>query len=91
MKKICAALIAMLFAVTVFSQRNEEVKKIVNEGIELHDKGDYEGAIKKYDEAIQIDPNDFDANYEKSYSLHAAKIYRLHQHVPVAFSKVCRP
>jgi tetratricopeptide (TPR) repeat protein len=41
----------------------------------LHDNGDYEGAIKKYDEALKIDVNDYDANYEKSMSLLYAKKY----------------
>jgi hypothetical protein len=58
-----------------FAQRNEEVKKLVEEGILLHDKGDYEGAIKKYDEALAIDKYDLDANYEKSYTCVSAKKY----------------
>jgi Tfp pilus assembly protein PilF len=75
MKKICFVLLMTFFALNLFAQDKEQVKKIVNEGIELHDKGDYAAAIRKYDEALQIDPDDFDANYEKSYSLFAAKNY----------------
>lgn len=60
-------------SVNSFAQ-NEIVAKLVKEGMALHDKGDYEGAIAKYDRALILDPNDFEANYEKSSScLYAGK------------------
>lgn len=65
----------LLTNIICFAQRNEQVKKLVEEGIVLHDKGDYEGAIKKYDEAIAIDKYDFNANYEKTFSCLSAKKY----------------
>ena len=57
------------------AQTNEAVLKLVKEGIALHDKGDYEGAISKYDVALVIDKDDYDANYEKSLSCLYAKRY----------------
>ena len=36
------------------AQTNEAVAKLVKEGIALHDKGDYEGAIAKYEAALVI-------------------------------------
>jgi len=55
--------------------QNRDVTKLVKEGIELHDKGDYEAAIKKYDEALAIDKTDYYANYEKSYTCYIIKRY----------------
>lgn len=51
------------------AQQNEIVTKLVKEGIALHDKGDYEAAIVKFDRALILAPDDFEANYEKSSSL----------------------
>src|SRR3989338_2719984 len=36
---------------------NQEVVKLVNQGIELHKKKDYEGAIQLFNEALSIEPN----------------------------------
>ena len=70
----------LFFIVTICSmlstaQQNSTVAILVKEGIELHDKGDYPAAIKKYDEALLIDKNDYDANYEKSLSCLYSKRY----------------
>src|SRR5947209_7764898 len=58
---------------SAFSQQNNEVKKLVEEGIQLRNKGDYSGSIKKYDEALALNKDDFDALYEKSFSYISAK------------------
>lgn len=42
---------------------------MVNEGVSLHDRGDFEGAIAKYDEALKADTDNFLALSEKAYSL----------------------
>lgn len=57
------------------AQRNEILIKLVDEGIALHDKGEYEAAIAKYERALILDPNDYEANYEKSSSCLFAKRY----------------
>lgn len=64
-KFITLALLSFHF-LTAVAQTDSDVKKLVREGIELHDKGDYDGAIKKYDEALTLNADDFDAAYEKS-------------------------
>ncbi len=74
MKKIISlALFAALILPAIAQQT--DVKKLVQEGIALHDKGDYEAAIKKYDEALKLNPEDFDAAYEKSMTCLYAKRY----------------
>jgi tetratricopeptide (TPR) repeat protein len=61
-------------AVSLAQQGTAEAIK--NEGVALHDKGDYEGAIRKYDEAIAKDNTYYLAYYEKSLSLYAAGRYQ---------------
>src|SRR5438876_10072055 len=75
MKKIFLAMFISLSFCFASAQNNDTVKTLVSEGIQLHDKGDYEGAIKKYDEALAIDKTDYNANYEKSFSCYMAKRY----------------
>lgn len=75
MKKLALTVIISAGFLFALSQSTENVKQLVREGIELHDKGDFEGAIRKYDEALKIDASDFDANYEKSLSMMYAKKY----------------
>jgi len=67
-KRFITALLLLSFLFSM-AQDKEEVSRLVSEGIALHDKGDFEGAIKKYDEALKIDKENFNALYEKSYSL----------------------
>ncbi len=58
----------LFFSLICNAQQNEIVAKLVKEGMALHDKGEYESAIAKFDKALMLDPNDFEANYEKSSS-----------------------
>ncbi len=69
MKKSILAGIMLLSFLFAVAQNNKEAAELVSEGIALHDKGDYEGAIKKYDDALKMDKDYFNALYEKSYSL----------------------
>lgn len=63
-------LISLLFCVTInFAQDKISAEKIVREGIEFHDKGDYKTAISKYDEALKLDSNNLIALAEKALSL----------------------
>jgi len=73
MRKIVFLLVGLFIFTTAFSQ--DEVKTLIQEGIELHDKGDYEGAIAKYDAALKLEPSNGKAMYEKSYSLIESKKY----------------
>jgi tetratricopeptide (TPR) repeat protein len=67
MGKVAILIFSLLFCITGFGQRELEEK--VNEGVKLHDKQDYTGAIRKYDEVLAVDSNHFNANYEKAFSL----------------------
>ncbi len=73
MRKIVFLLVGLFIFSNTFSQ--DEVKTLIQEGIVLHDKGDFEGAIAKYDAALKIDPSNGNAMYEKSYSLIEIKKY----------------
>jgi tetratricopeptide (TPR) repeat protein len=50
------------------SEISREQKAILQEGVSLHDQGDYDGAIKKYESVLQINPDAVDALYEMSFS-----------------------
>ena len=39
-----------------------------NRGVDYSDQGDYENAIKEYDEAIRLDPKNADAYFSYSWS-----------------------
>jgi outer membrane protein assembly factor BamD (BamD/ComL family) len=72
MKKII--LIGLMACINLFCfAQSEKVKQLVNEGIAMHDKGDYENALKKYDEAIAGDDGYLTALYEKSFTLNRMK------------------
>ncbi len=66
------ALITFAFFAIYFSaiaQNSEQVDKLIQQGLTLHDKGEYAEAIKKYNAALDLDKENFDASYEKSFSL----------------------
>lgn len=44
----------------------DEINRLVKEGIKLHDEGRFEEALAKYDSALAFDKNHYLANYEKS-------------------------
>jgi len=58
-----------------FGQNKEKAEKLVDEGIAYHDKGDYEGAISKYDKALELDKDNLYAMTEKAYSLLSLQKY----------------
>ena len=49
---------------------------VIDDGVALHDKGDYEAALRKYDEVIKNEPGNARAWYEKSYTLFIMKSYK---------------
>ena len=52
-----------------FSQ-SDKLSGLLNQGIALHDKGDFASAVKIYDNIIQLDSSYQAAYYEKSFSLY---------------------
>ena len=73
MRKIILSFFLIVFTAAAIAQTESDQK--INEGIELHDKGEYESAIRKYDEVLKSDPGNSRALYEKSYSLFHMKKY----------------
>ena len=74
-KQILLLVLPLLCNIVVFGQQKEAAEKLVDEGIAYHDKGDYEGAIAKYDKALQLDKDNLLALYEKAFSLLALQKY----------------
>jgi tetratricopeptide (TPR) repeat protein len=60
---------AMLELIGQASRAGSSSNAIVNEGIALHDKGDYAAALRKYDEAIVAWPQNSLAYYEIGYTI----------------------
>jgi len=58
-----------------FGQNKEEAEKLVNEGIAYHDKGDYKGAIVRYDKALELDEDNLLALAEKAMTLVSLQKY----------------
>jgi len=72
MKKIIGFLpLFILLCSGSFAQENN----FITEGIKMHDKGDYEGAIEFFKKALQSDKNSIHANYELASSYLALKDY----------------
>ena len=59
----------VLLGNNLFSQNKTAAEDLVMEGIELHDKGDYKGAIAKYEKALDLDKDNMFALSEKAFSL----------------------
>lgn len=58
----------------LFAQ-NDRAAALIQEGVELHDKRDYEGALKTYEEVLKIDKDNRDAIYEASVTCLSLKQY----------------
>ena len=51
-------------------------KRLINEGVALHDRGDYDGAIAKYEEVLRENPTNDLALYELAFSYQMKKDYK---------------
>jgi Tfp pilus assembly protein PilF len=69
MEKIIFLLLLIISGNILFAQNKEEAGKLVAEGVALHDKEDYNGAIVKYDKALDADVDNLIALAEKALSL----------------------
>jgi tetratricopeptide (TPR) repeat protein len=69
MRKIFLLLILTFIKIVTFAQNKEDAKKLVAEGVAYHDKGDYDGAITRYDKALELDKDNLVALSEKAMSL----------------------
>jgi tetratricopeptide (TPR) repeat protein len=75
MKKIILILMFPLLSSISIAQNKVDADKLVDEGVAYHDKGDYEGAISKYDKALELDKDNLLALTEKAFSLLSLKKY----------------
>ena len=84
---LLSTLIALLAFTSVIAQKIESPKltptpstdsqrRLINEGIALHDRGDYDGAIAKYQEVLRESPDNDWALYELAFSYQMKKDYR---------------
>ncbi|MEM0544023.1 tetratricopeptide repeat protein [Flavobacterium sp. j3] len=69
MKKTILILMFPLMCNISFGQNKADAEKLVDEGIPYHDKGDFDGAISRYDKALDLDKDNLLALSEKAYSL----------------------
>ncbi|WP_305952718.1 tetratricopeptide repeat protein [Emticicia oligotrophica] len=69
MKKAISIFSLALVSLFSFGQNKEAADKLCDEGIIYHDKGDYEGAIARYDQALELDKDNLYALGEKAFSL----------------------
>jgi Tfp pilus assembly protein PilF len=54
----------------------EKQAALIKEGIALHDQGNYDAAIARYEEVLKENPNNIEAIYEMSFSYAMKKDYR---------------
>lgn len=73
MKKALLLLAFPLLSTALWAQQKEEAEKLVSEGIAWHDKGNYDEAIRKYDQALLLDKDNLLALAEKAMSLVSLK------------------
>jgi Tfp pilus assembly protein PilF len=74
--RTCIIILLVIISLGSYAQAEDSASILINQGIALHDKGDYEGAIRLYDEVIGKDPNNYLALYEKSLSLYYSGKYQ---------------
>ncbi len=70
MRLFILALLIFTLGGPAFSQ-SDKLSELLNEGIALHDKGDFAKAVNIYDKIIQLDSSYQGAYYEKSFSLYS--------------------
>ncbi len=74
LKHILTFILSCIFASFISAQFT--VEGFVNEGIALHDNGQYKEAIEAYEKALAIDPNSALVNYEIALSYYVMGDYK---------------
>lgn len=69
MRKSILLLAFTLICFMSFAQNKEDAEKMVDEGVAWHDKGDYDAAIEKYNQALALDADNLLALSEKGLTL----------------------
>ena len=75
MKKLQPILLLffILFSTSLFAQRSEQ--SLIDEGVVLHDSGEYKQAIEKYQQVLSFNPHSLQAIYEMALSYLELKDY----------------
>lgn len=73
MKKIYILLLFILFYPPLYAQKSEQ--NLITEGVNLHDSGEYQKAIEKYQQALSVNPKSQQAIYEMALSYLELKDY----------------
>lgn len=75
--RVTASLILFIISSILFQAYSEDpvskIKMLIQEGVALHDAGEYEQAIGKYREALKLNPSSTQATYEMSLTYLAMK------------------
>jgi len=69
LRKNLVTLILAVITLNVFAQDKGSVGDLIKEGVQLNDQGKYTEAITKYNEALKLDPENAQANYEMGFTL----------------------
>lgn len=72
--KIGISFVLFFITIQVFAQ--SKITDLVGLGVEYHEKGEYEKAIKTYEKALKIDAKSALVNYEIAYSYFANREYK---------------
>lgn len=67
-RRVLLILIFPLLSAALFAQQKEAADRLVNEGVELQDKGEVDSAIANYKQALQLDRDNLLALSEMAYS-----------------------
>jgi len=78
MKKTIAFILILIANTALFAAPNstknakaDDVKKLVDQGVQFHEQGQYDEAIAKYKEAEKKDPKNALVKYEMAFTYHA--------------------
>ncbi|MDO3627114.1 tetratricopeptide repeat protein [Mucilaginibacter sp. BT774] len=58
-----------IISLNASAQDKGSVSDLIKEGVQLNDQGKYTEAIAKYDEALKLEPENAQANYEMAFTL----------------------
>ncbi|SFL39265.1 tetratricopeptide repeat protein [Proteiniphilum acetatigenes] len=77
MKRTILFIILLIASSSLFLSygQNAKAEELIQEGVELHDEGEFKEAIEKYNEALTVDPKSVHATYELSLSYLALQDY----------------
>jgi tetratricopeptide (TPR) repeat protein len=69
----CRNLLILIFLTASFAAAAQDTAPdLIKQGIQLNDQGKYADAIEKYGQALKIDPENLQGNYEMAFSLFAS-------------------